>query len=83
MDLDITKMKREEILHILDTYPNGHLKIKNDRAFWSTEVDGQFHPSASPVGAERYNQQPQQAPQPKSSNPFDRMGDSLFRSVCG
>jgi len=85
MDLDITNMRSLEIINILTNYPDGHLKIKNNRAIWFTEVDNQrLHPSAPIGGADWINPETQRQQKPEQdSNPLNRMQESLFRSVCG
>ena len=78
MDIDITEMQNNEIIHILTSYPNGHLTIKNSRAIWSTEVAGQeLHPTP-PMNNGGGGRPPQQ-----NKDVFGKMQESLFRSVCG
>lgn len=37
LDIDISEKKSREIIQILRNYPQGHLEIKFERVFWSSD----------------------------------------------
>jgi hypothetical protein len=37
MDIDVTDVKSRELIKILNLYPQGHLEIKFERIFWSSD----------------------------------------------
>jgi hypothetical protein len=37
MDIEITELKSREICKILELFPQGHLEIKFERIFWSSD----------------------------------------------
>jgi len=53
MDIDITQLKSREITKILTMYPQGHLEIKFERVFWSSDYSEPDFPRCVPGEAPR------------------------------
>lgn len=81
MNIDITDLKSREISKILSMYPQGHLEIKFERVFWSSDYAEPSLPYDNPAQAF----DPRRPPQGRGTagQAFQRMGDTLGAMVHG
>jgi hypothetical protein len=81
MDIDVTNTKSRELVKILNLYPQGHLEIKFERIFWSSDYSEPDLPRDEPV-VRAFD--PRRPPQGKGNagQAFQRMSDTLGSMVC-
>jgi hypothetical protein len=81
MDIDVTNVKSRELVKILNLYPQGHLEIKFERIFWSSDYSEPDLPRDEPV-VRAFD--PRRPPQGKGGvgRTFERMADTLGSMVC-
>jgi hypothetical protein len=81
MDIDVTNVKSRELIKILNLYPQGHLEIKFERIFWSSDYSEPDLPRDEPV-VRAFD--PRRPPQGKGNagQVFQRMSDTLGSMVC-
>jgi hypothetical protein len=81
MNIDITDLKSRDIIKILQSFSQGHLEIKFERIFWSSDYSEPDLPrEESSVRAF----DPRRPPQGKGGvgKSFERMADTLGSMVC-
>lgn len=83
MDIDINDLKSKEIVKILSMYPQGHLEIKFERVFWSSDYAEPEIPreTNSPPYPNRGQPAPQNSMQ-GAARTFKKMSDTLGSMVC-
>ena len=79
MNIDVTELKSREIIKILSMYPQGHLEIKFERVFWSSDYAEPSLPNDTLASAF----DPRRPPQGKGNigQAFNRMSDRLADMV--
>lgn len=80
MNIDITDNEADEIIDVLETYPNGHLEVQGDRVYW---IAKKVRPKPQKVDYSQYDN-PRGPPKQvaKKTFDFDRALDTLG-SVMG
>jgi len=82
MDIDLTDLRSKEIIKILENFSHGHIEIKFERVFWSSDYTEPDMPREERT-VRAFD--PRRPPQGKGTigQGFERMADTLGSMVCG